>query len=190
MLDHRGLVVGLCVAGVVLVVGCGRAIDRPLRGASPGAEAAPTAPGVPPTLAPSQALRPLPSPSPALNPSPGPAASPAASPSPATPPIVRTIAPGNNAQVPEGAPVAVSAVLVGRGADLASATLQVDGGDVGAQIDKRSAREWTIRASRAFGPGTHTARVQVRDATGAAGGFTWRFSVGDANPQPSPAPKP
>ena len=31
-------------------------------------------------------------------------------------------------------------------------------------------------------PGGHTARVQVRDASGGAGGFTWRFTVGDAEP--------
>jgi outer membrane lipoprotein SlyB len=109
------------------------------------------------------------------------------------PPIVRTIAPANNGQVPAGAPVTVSAVLVGRGSDLASATLQIDGADAGAQIDKRTSREWTIRATRPLDPGSHTARVQVRDASGAPGGFTWRFTVGDdtsENPTPAPKPKP
>ena len=155
---------------------------------------APTA-GVPPTLAPSQALRalpnPSPSPSPGVVPSPSPMAVPSPSPSvPAAPPIVRTIAPANNARVPAGAPVTVSAVLVGRGADLASATLQIDGAEASPQIDKRTPREWTIRSSRTLAPGGHTARVQVRDDSGAAGGFTWRFEVGDPEPDGSPAPKP
>src|SRR5262245_49309077 len=145
MLVRHGLLV---VVGVALVVvGCGRAIDRPLRGAAPGSETAPTAiPGVPPTLAPSQALRALPNPSPSPGaaassvPSPSPAASAVASPSAVSmPPIVRTIAPANNGRVPAGAPVTVSAVLVGRGADLASATLQIDGAEASPQIDKRTA---------------------------------------------------
>ena len=109
---------------------------------------------------------------------------------PAAPPIVRTIAPANNARVPAGAPVTVSAVLVGRGADLASATLQIDGAEASPQIDKRTPREWTIRSSRTLAPGGHTARVQVRDDGGAAGGFTWRFEVGDPEPEGSPAPNP
>jgi hypothetical protein len=190
MLDRRGVVVAVCVG--LLAVGCGRAIDRPLRGASPGGTevVAPTA-GVPPTLAPSQALRALPNPSPSPSPGVVPSPSPIAAPSPSAPtmpPIVRTIAPANNGQVPAGAPVSVSAVLVGRGADLASATLQIDGAEASPQIDKRTPREWTIRSSRTLAPGGHTARVQVRDASGAAGGFTWRFEVGDPEPDGTPAP--
>jgi hypothetical protein len=177
----------LCLV-LAVAVACGRAIDRPLRGASPGAEAAPTA-GVPPTLSPSEALRFR-----ALStPSPGTAPSPQASPSPSAaplPPIVRTIAPANNGEVPAGGPVTVSAVLVGRGADLATATLQLDGADAAPQIDKRTAREWTIRATRPLAPGTHTARVQVRDASGAAGGFTWRFTVGSSEPSEEEQPQP
>jgi len=119
----------------------------------------------------------------------------------AAPPIVRTIAPGANGHVPAGAPVALSAVLVGRGADLASASLSVNGADVGAQIDKRTAREWSIHADQTLGIGSYTAKVLVRDASGAAGGFTWQFLVGDEGaapaddparpaPQASPVPKP
>jgi hypothetical protein len=87
-------------------------------------------------------------------------------------------------------------VLVGRGADLASASLSVNGADAGAQIDKRSAREWSIHANQSLGAGSYTAKVLVRDTTGAAGGFTWVFLVGDeggaatAVVQASPAPKP
>ena len=105
------------------------------------------------------------------------------------PPIVRTIAPSANSNVPPGA-VTISAVLVGRGSDLASASLALNGGDTGAQIDKRTPREWTIRTSRSLGPGSYTARVLVRDEGGANGGFTWMFQVGDPEPEPAPAPKP
>ena len=102
--------------------------------------------------------------------------------------IVRTIVPGANTRVPAGAPVTLSAVLVGRGADLAAASLSIDGADAAAQVDKRSARDWTIHASRAVGSGNHTVHVLVRDASGAAGGFTWQFLVGaeEATPVPSP----
>jgi hypothetical protein len=189
----RALLAAALLALLVASAACGRPLDRPIRGASPGSDPAPTV-GVPPTLAPSEdpRFRALPTPSPGIaasSPSPSPIASPSASAVPA-PPIVRTIAPANNGRVPAGAPVAVSAVLVGRGADLASASLQVDGADTGAQIDRRTPREWTIRASRALEPGAHTARVQVRDASGAAGGFTWRFTVGDDQPEGTPATKP
>jgi hypothetical protein len=77
---------------------------------------------------------------------------------------------------------------VGRTADLASASLSVNGADAGAQIDKRSPRDWTIHASQTLTNGTHTVRVLVRDASGAAGGFTWQFSVGNQAPTPTPAP--
>ena len=49
---------------------------------------------------------------------------------------------------------------------------------------------------RQVGSGSYTAKVLVRDASGAAGGFTWQFLVGDegeaanAGGQPSPVPKP
>jgi hypothetical protein len=111
---------------------------------------------------------------------------------------VRTIAPSANGRVAPGA-VNLSAVLVGRGADLAAASLIVNGADAGAQIDKRSAREWTIHTSQALHDGTHTAKVLVRDSSGAAGGFTWQFSVGAADSgapaesapaEASPVPKP
>jgi hypothetical protein len=84
--------------------------------------------------------------------------------------------------------VTLSAVLVGRGADLATASLAVNGADSGAQIDKRTAREWTIHTSQTLGAGAHTARVLVRDASGASGGFTWQFLVGDEAPTPEPKP--
>lgn len=77
---------------------------------------------------------------------------------------------------------------MGRTADLASASLSVNGADAGAQIDKRSPRDWTIHASETLANGTHTVRVLVRDASGAAGGFTWQFSVGDLEPTATPAP--
>src|SRR5438270_4821596 len=116
---------------LVLLLSCGPAIDRPVRGAVPRTEAPPqsTSAGVPPTLAPS--FRPLPSPSPAVQAGPSAVASPTVV---AAPPIVRTIAPVANAHVPVGGAVTVSAVLVGRGADLASASLTINGADTGAQI--------------------------------------------------------
>jgi len=101
---------------------------------------------------------------------------------------VRTIAPAANGTVAVGAPVTVSAVLVGRGADLATATLAINGADTGGQIDKRSAREWTIQSTQALGPGAYTARVLVRDASGTSGGFTWQFTVGEPEGAPAPAP--
>ena len=64
----------------------------------------------------------------------------------------------------------------------------VNGADAGAQIDKRSPRDWTIHASQNLANGTHTVSVLVRDASGAAGGFTWQFTVGGGNRRPRPAP--
>jgi hypothetical protein len=182
-------------AALAIVVGCGPVIDRPLRGALPGSPA-PTAPGLPPTLQPAEALRfrALPSPSPAASssPSPGLSANPSAVASPsviAAPPIVRTIVPAANGLVAPGA-VTVSAVLVGRGADLASASLAINGADSDAQIDKRSLREWSIHSSQALPVGTYSARALVRDASGTNGGFTWQFTVGQPQPTPAPAPTP
>jgi hypothetical protein len=79
-------------------------------------------------------------------------------------------------------------VLVGRGADLASASLSVNGADTGAQIDKQSPRNWTIHASQSLAAGPHTVRVLVKDTSGLAGGFTWQIVVGDAEPEATPAP--
>ncbi|MBV9169475.1 MAG: hypothetical protein JOZ81_05260, partial [Chloroflexi bacterium] len=175
---------------MAMMVGCSPAIGRPLRGAQPGSPA-PTAPGLPPTLEPAEALRlralasPSPeatsSPSPGVDaaPSPGLSASASALASPsvaAAPPIVRTIVPAANGSVATGSAVTVSAVLVGRGADLASASLAVDGADAGAQIDKQTPRQWSIHVVASLSVGTHTARVLVRDAAGANGGFTWNFT--------------
>jgi hypothetical protein len=98
---------------------------------------------------------------------------------------VRTIAPTNGGHVPAGAPVTLSAVLVGRNADLASASLSVNGADAGAQIDKRTARDWTIHTSQNLSSGTHTVRVLVRDAGGGNGGFTWQIIVGEETPTPA-----
>jgi hypothetical protein len=195
LLQRRGARTIAAMAGVLALVtlaSCAPANERPLRGAQPGTQA-PTPPGLPPTLEPSEALRfrALPSPSPgvAASPSLPPHVTPATSPSVvAAPPIVRTIVPSANAHVPGGSPITLSAVLVGRGADLASASLSMDGADAGAQIDKRSPRDWTIHTSRAVASGSHTVRVLVRDATGAAGGFTWQFLVGEEEHTPVPNP--
>jgi hypothetical protein len=189
----------LLVLSCALMLGlaaCGPANERPVSGAVPGSRTAPTPPGVPPTLSPSEALkfRALPTPSPGLNATaanPSPSASPGAVASPSTvaaPPIVRTISPAANGRVAPGQ-VSLSAVLVGRGADLATASLTLNGAEAGAQIDKRSAREWTIRTSQALANGSYTARVLVRDSSGANGGFTWQFSVGEPEPA-APAEQP
>ncbi len=82
----------------------------------------------------------------------------------------------------------VSAVLVGRGADLATATLAIDGADVAPSTAKTNPRQWTVVASPALAPGAHTARVFVRDAAGGVGGFTWQFMVG--SPQPASGAEP
>lgn len=101
---------------------------------------------------------------------------------------MRTIVPSANGHV-AGGPVTLSAVLVGRGADLESASLSADGADAGAQIDKRSPRDWTIHATQKLSDGPHTVRVLVRDTSGLAGGFTWQITVGEPAPQPAqPAP--
>jgi hypothetical protein len=73
-------------------------------------------------------------------------------------------------------------VLVGRGADLAAATLAVDGAEVAPITAKTNPRQWTVVASPALAPGAHTARVFVRDAAGGVGGFTWQFMVGSPPP--------
>ena len=191
MLRRHQIVIAAALA-LVLVSACAPANERPLHGAQPGSPP-PTAPGVPPTLVPSDALRQrqLPTVEPAqVQPSPGISPSMQPSPSPsvvAAPPIVRTIVPGANGHVPSAGPVTLSAVLVGRGADLASASLSVNGADAGAQIDKRSPRDWTIRASQTLPAGTHTVRVLVRDASGAAGGFTWQITVGEPESTPPPS---
>jgi hypothetical protein len=185
MLDKRRHLGPMAVAFAVAIVlaSCAPANERPVRGAVPGNHEEPTPPGVPPTLTASEALRfrALPSPSPAVAASPSAVASPSVV---AQPPIVRTIVPPNGGRVPAGAPVNLSAVLVGRGADLASASLLVNSTDSGAQIDKRTPREWSIHTTQSLANGTHTARVLVRDTTGAAGGFTWQFLVGDADEAP------
>jgi hypothetical protein len=194
-LKRRGPLALVALFAAMALASCAPANERPLRGAVPGGDVAPTPPGVPPTLTASEALRfkPLPVPSPGIASSPSP--SPGASPSVVVAaPIVRTIAPSANGRVPAGAPVTLSAVLVGRGADLASASLSINGADSSAQIDKKSAREWTIHTSQSLGAGMQTARVLVRDAGGGSGGFTWQFAVGDEAPRavesPSPAPAP
>jgi|SRR5215216_4557562 len=167
---------------LVVVLGCGRAIDRPLRGAAPGTAEAQGTAGVPPTLQPSDALRfrPLPSPSPGVSASPLPSASPAP-----LAPIVRTISPPNGGKLTPGQTVTVSAVLVGRTADLVSASLTLNNADLGAQTDKRTAREWTIRATQALPAGHYTARVLVVDTSGTRGGFTWQFDISPAEEAPA-----
>lgn len=180
---------GVLACGLLLI-GCSPARERPLRGAAPGLDYPTPTPALPPTLVPGSDLRfaGLPAPSPGLlvNPS----STPSASPSPAAaPPIVRTIQPAANAQLAGGAPVPVSATLVGRGADLSSATLSVDGADVGARIDRANARLWTISASQPFGDGTHKAVVRVTDSTGGVGGFSWQFSIGAPTATPTPVEK-
>ncbi|MDQ6670522.1 MAG: hypothetical protein M3069_07165 [Chloroflexota bacterium] len=188
---------GLAVAGLaaLAVASCGPANDRPRSGAAPGSGAS-TPAGIPPTLTPSDGLpvHVAAAPSPVVEPSPSPLASASAV---AAPPIVRTIVPGAHGRVPAGAPVTLSAILVGRGADLASASLSLNGADAGAQIDKRTPREWSIHTNPTLGAGSYTVRVSVRDASGVAGGFTWQFLVGNEGNDPStaavqasPAPKP
>jgi hypothetical protein len=190
----------LLAAVLVVVSACAPASERPVRGAVPGSPAA-TPPGLPPTLAASDALRqkPVASPSAGLAeavPSPSPAValpSPGATPSPsvvAAPPIVRTIVPSANGHVPAGGPVTLSAVLVGRTADLESASLSADGSDAGAQIEKRSPRDWTIHTSQNLSDGPHTVRVLVRDTSGLAGGFTWQIVVDGPQPKPEPPASP
>lgn len=162
---------------VAISVACSPATERPLRGTVPGfAYPTPTV-GVPPTLAslPDPRLRALPDPSPGLAASPSPSASVVAG----APPIVRTIQPPQGATVPVGGAVTVSAVLVGRSADLSTASLVLDGVELPAQTSKANPRTWTIQASVPASQGAHTARVSVRDAAGVAGGFTWQFTVGE-----------
>ena len=179
-------------AALVCVIACAPANERPLHGAQPGSQA-PTPPGVPPTLEPSDALRQrqLPTVEP-IQAQPSPGVSPSVQPSPSVvaqvPPIVRTIVPAANGHVPSDGPVTLSAVLVGRGADLATASLSVNGADAGAQIEKRSPRDWTIHTSQTLSTGTHTVKVFVRDTSGAAGGFTWQITVGDLPPTATPNP--
>jgi hypothetical protein len=196
--------VTLLAAILLVLTACAPANERPVRGAVPGSPP-PTPPGVPPTLVPSDALRQRglasASPSPGVaevQPSPSAAVaqpSPGVTPSPspsvvAAPPIVRTIVPSADGHVPAGGAVTLSAVLVGRGADLESASLSADGADAGAQIDKRSPRDWTIHTTQKLTNGPHTVRVLVRDAGGLAGGFTWQIIVGEPDPQPGPAASP
>ncbi len=186
---RRGLA-AKAIAGIVALAlaSCGPANDRPRSGAVSGSGAS-TPAGVPPTLTPSDglAIHVAVVPSPALEPTPSPMASPSAL---AVPPIVRTIVPGANGRVPAGPTVALSAVLVGRGADLASASLSVNGVDTGAQIDKRTPREWSIHTNQTLGVGSYTVRVGVRDASGIPGGFTWQFLVGNEGDRSTPAVQP
>ncbi len=177
----RPLLASLLV--LLLLVACGRANDRPVRGALPAtATDVPPTEGIPPTLQPSDALRfrPLPSPSPGVSASP--AASPSAQP---LPPIVRTINPPNGGKVQPGAPTTITATLVGRTADLQTATLTVNNAELGAQIDKRTTRDWTIHTTQTLPVGHYTARVLVVDSSGTRGGFTWQFDI--AAPEEPPA---
>jgi hypothetical protein len=174
----------LLAATLLVLSACAPASDRPLRGAVPGTPP-PTLPGLPPTLVASGSQRTVavaspspgaaeaePSPSAAAaEPSPSPAVAEASPSVIVAPPIVRTIVPSANGHVAAGA-VTLSAVLVGRAADLESASLSADGADAGAQIDKRSPRDWTIHATPKLSDGPHTVRVQVRDSSGQTSGFT------------------
>lgn len=179
--------VALAVLLAVLAAGCAPAIERPRSGALPGTEYPTPTAGVPPTLttASDPRFRGLPSPSPGL------AASPSAVPSPVAagrPPIVLGLAPANGGAVGAGAPVAVSAGLVGRENDLAAASLFVDGAEVPASVERADPRRWTIRATLPLAAGQHSARVLVEDAARVRAGFTWRFYVG--TPPPPATPKP
>ncbi|MBI2756024.1 MAG: hypothetical protein HYX52_04860 [Chloroflexi bacterium] len=178
------------LASTVLAVGlagCVPASERPVRGAVAGSERPASTPDLPPTLsaasAPERApgLRVLPSPSPGLG-----SVVPSPSPSPGAPPIVRTIQPPANAVVPVGQPITVSAVFVARGADLASASLQVDGAETAAQLERPDGRTWTIRVPQTLAAGPHTVRVFVGDTSGARGGFSWQFTVGEVLPTAVP----
>ncbi len=184
---HRPHSLLVSLVAVAALAACGRPLDRPISGALPGSSLSTPTSGVPPTLAANLRFSGLAEPSPGL----GPGAAPLASPSPnAQPPIVRTVQPPANASLPESGPVVVSAALVGRGADLATATLTIDGADAGVEPDRRDPRQWTVSVSQPLAPGPHTARVLVRDTTGASGGFTWQFTVGEpvATPEPTPPP--
>jgi hypothetical protein len=174
------------LAASLALAACSPAVDRPLHGAVPGSPLTNSSgPGVPPTIAPS--FKPIGGSE--ASPSPGIGLSPVPSPSAVLPPIVRTIAPAANGTVPSGAPVTVSAVLVSRGADLATVQLLVDGADTAAEPEKATPVQWTVSISKPLPDGQHQARVLVRDAAGGTGGFTWTFTVGAAaSPGPSPAP--
>jgi hypothetical protein len=86
--------------------------------------------------------------------------------------------------------VPLAATLVGRGVDLATASMAVDGAEVAATVTKQDARTWALRFATTLPAGPHTARVSVRDALGQAGGFTWQFVVGNPEPTATPAPAP
>lgn len=180
-------IVALAVLLAILVAGCAPAIERPRSGALPGVEFPTPTAGVPPTLtiAGDPRFRGLPSPSPGV------AASPSAVPSPVAagrPPIVLGLVPANGGAVGAGGPVAVSAGLVGRENDLATASLFVDGAEVPASVERADPRRWTIRATLPLPAGQHSARVLVEDAARVRAGFTWRFYVGTPPPPPAPAP--
>lgn len=178
----------IVVACVSLAAACSPASDRPLQGAVPGTSGAATS-FLPPTLAPAMSDA---TPSPAASA----AVSPQASPSPVATsneatasPIIRTLAPAPGSQA-SGGSVTVSAVLLGRGSDLASADLTVDGAPAGAQIDRTSPREWTIAATQVLAAGSHTAHATVAQESGEAAGFSWTFSVAGAAAPTAPAPPP
>lgn len=198
------LVAGVGVVLLLALVGCAPATTRPARGAQPGVEAPTPTPALPPTLTVADPRfrglsTPAPGTTPGVRPSPSPGIAASPSPSPnALPPIVRSIAPAGGNTLPVGVPVRVQAVLVGRGADLSSVNLAVNGQELPADGDRTNPRQWTVGANASLDPGLHTARVIVLDSTGARGGFTWQFTVGEtppaeeaeAAPEPTPPPAP
>jgi hypothetical protein len=164
------------------VAGCTRPVDRPLDGARPGSvasakdllvSASPVSVGTTPDAVASAA----------------PAASPvvAPAPSPTTTgrgPIISTIQPQANANVPAGS-VTISA-RVSAASDITEASIVVDG-QATRPTSTGDARTPTYTLTMNLSAGQHQARIQVRDDQGRLGGYSWTFTVGSL---PAPAASP
>ena len=165
------------VLSLALLLACGRPADRPLEGAPPVREG--QTPVVrssepPPTLAAvvlSQPASSLPQPLVAV------AASPVASPSPSLGrvPIISGLLPGQNSVVSPGA-VTIAARISGD-ADLAEASLTVDGASVRPTISRSTPRTWVLSYTARLETGKHEARLNARDLDGRVGGYGWEFNV-------------
>ena len=173
--------------GLALTLSCARPIDRPLEGAPPLRPGeAPSGRGsdVPPTLS-------APAPTPIASPPAAVFASPSPSPQPvARNPILGGLIPAPNAQIPAG-PVSIGA-RISASADLASASLVLNGTQVQPQVSAQDARTWLITYTSRLDVGRQVVRLSAADRDGRLGGYTWEFDVQPRTTGllPSPLPRP
>lgn len=176
----------LLLGALLLALGCGRPIDRPLEGAPPVDARASRSLDIepPPTLTPPQLAQAVPSPIVIALPSPSPSPTAAAG---WRIPVMSRLLPIPNTSVPAGN-VEIGARVSGS-TDLAEVTLLVDGAPVQPEIAAQSPLVWLVSYTGRLSPGRHEVRISARDREGRIGGYRWSFEV-EAPAQASPTARP